>query len=64
MDATLCRREEVASHGFHYVGIGGVSATPQVAQLVMTSYLDASISVQARSNPTCPDVRMRFLLTF
>jgi UDPglucose 6-dehydrogenase len=23
-------RQEVAAHGFHYIGIGGVSATPQV----------------------------------
>ena len=25
-------REEVAANGFHYIGIGGVSAAPQVAQ--------------------------------
>jgi UDPglucose 6-dehydrogenase len=25
-------REEVASHGFHYIGIGGISAAPQAAQ--------------------------------
>jgi UDPglucose 6-dehydrogenase len=28
--------QDVASHGFHYVGIGGVSATPQVASLIAT----------------------------
>jgi UDPglucose 6-dehydrogenase len=30
-------RQEVASHGFHYVGIGGVSATPQAAPCLVAS---------------------------
>jgi UDPglucose 6-dehydrogenase len=30
-------RQEVSSHGFHYIGIGGVSATPQaVPSLIST----------------------------
>jgi UDPglucose 6-dehydrogenase len=32
-------REDVVSNGFHYIGIGGISATPQVAtSLTATSY--------------------------
>jgi len=29
-------REDVVSNGFHYIGIGGISATPQVAQALAT----------------------------
>jgi UDPglucose 6-dehydrogenase len=30
-------RQEVASHGFHYIGIGGVSAAPQVAPSMISA---------------------------
>ncbi len=30
-------REDVSSNGFHYIGIGGVSATPQVTQSVVAA---------------------------
>ncbi len=30
-------REDVSSNGFHYIGIGGVSATPQVAQSLVAT---------------------------
>jgi UDPglucose 6-dehydrogenase len=30
-------RQEVAAHGFHYIGIGGVSATPQVTQTLIAT---------------------------
>jgi UDPglucose 6-dehydrogenase len=28
-------REDVLANGFHYIGIGGISATPQVAQAIV-----------------------------
>jgi UDPglucose 6-dehydrogenase len=30
-------RQEVVAHGFHYIGIGGVSATPQAAQTLIAT---------------------------
>jgi UDPglucose 6-dehydrogenase len=30
-------REEVVANGFHYIGIGGVSATPQAAASLITT---------------------------
>jgi UDPglucose 6-dehydrogenase len=30
-------RQEVSAHGFHYIGIGGVSATPQVTQTLIAT---------------------------
>ena len=56
-------REDVVSNGFHYIGIGGISATPQVAQpLIATSLCGVS---RAGPSPTdYPLVVMKALPTY